>query len=276
MLIPIQNQLDCEQWSDFYHLYDHIYLPFMQFETKYGDSIFIRNDFIPYFFRFFKFTSPVYIVNTQGDVSPEHFFNKEILLHILDSPFILGWGMDCCTIEHPKIIQGLFSYTSFGDDCDSDKKIRKWIKQNQERWTNREKLDDVFGYFNDESNQYEREEWTKMFPGKNHFHRDLSFEDYLEEMSKYKYVLCPLSNLPHRNVWHALIVGSIPIIRVPKETLPKYEKYPYICLPGKIKVSLGYNFEDVREFHSIFKENKLNTLNENSFMYNWGISKIQL
>ena len=254
------DPFSCDVFTDFYHVYDHVYLPFRQFDVKYGEMIYIKTDYLQLFFTNFKFSSPCYLVSGLSDYSPSLFYPDDILKNILDNKIILGWIMQNCIIDHPKIIKRDICVCGLSPDLDEDKMLRKYLRDNRVRLSGKPKKDQIFIYHNNDNNPNERNDLDVLFKqNKNCFNKQLNYQEYLEEMSQYKYVLCPISNGidGNRKIYESIYCGCIPIIRVPKENLDTYENFPYICLPGKCYVRLGNGRNGERIMDSIFRINKL-------------------
>ncbi len=194
-----------------------------------GMKIFVKTDDVRYFFDNSILDKPYHLITGNSDYSPSMFFSNEELRELLDNEHLLSWESENWITEHPKV-----KYLPIG--LKPDDKIIKFCKDNSKSLKNVPKEDKVYYNFRDQWNTEER----TSYPFKHDSRVDLGFEEYMNEMAKHKYVMAPMGNgIDTHRFWEAQVCGCIPIIRVPKEFLPTYDGYPYICLEGECHVSLG-------------------------------------
>jgi len=90
----------------------------------------------------------------------------------------------------------------------------KWLDFHKDRLKNKEKITDV-AYCNWAVTNKSRAKITEKLEGNIRYKLSsgLSFEDYIEELSSYKYIISPEGNgIDNHRTWEALYVGSIPIV----------------------------------------------------------------
>lgn len=224
---------------------DVIYDPEKPLEYESGQTIFVHSNDIPSFFKL-TLDKPCTIVTAVGDRSPSTFFSDDDIGRILENKHIFEWrAQNACTI-HPKM-----KHLSIGLE-DTQSKL-DFCRDHMDELMAIPKKDEIYSCFAECTNPTER----MCFPSDQG--PKMGFEDYMRNMARYKYVLCPMGNgLDTHRFWEAQVCGCIPVIRCPKEFLPTYEGFPYISLPGWCATRFG-QVERVEPRVSIFK---INTSNE--------------
>ena len=89
----------------------------------------------------------------------------------------------------------------------------KLLKKYDQKFIN--KKDGVFCSFNTHTNYQIRSKIKELISGKDNFYfkQFKSFDEYLANISCYKFVLCPPGNgIDTHRVWETLLVGGIPIV----------------------------------------------------------------
>jgi len=212
-------------------------------EYNENDCIFVKTDWIVSFFQR-NLTKPYILVTGDSDYSPSTFFSDSELFSILEKPECIEWRSQNVCFSHPKM-----KHLPIGFENDPVK--LEFYEKHKERLISIPKQNLVYKNFTIQNNPLERSCFYSS-------HSTIPFEDYMYEMASYKYVLCPMGNgIDTHRFWEAQLCGCIPIIRCPKEFLPTYEGYKYICIPGKCYARLGHP-NVVREFESVFVQNGLN------------------
>ena len=195
-------------------------------KVKNGSIIYVKVDFLGYFFHqiFPKIASNIVLISHNGDLSaPGAFADK------LDDPKLICWYGQNCDFKHDKFIpipigianpewnHGRVDILEMVMRKPQQKKNKIYVNFSQSTNPDRKKLFEVL--------QAKQHSWIDMIDQPNR-----SFEDYLTEMSQYRFVLSPHGNgLDCHRTWEALMLGCIPIVKT--STLDKlYKGLPVIIL----------------------------------------------
>lgn len=228
-------------YNSYKNICDAVYIPNTPLTYTEGQSIYVKTDYIVQFFNE-NFQIPYILYTASSDYSPSTFFNPSQLKTLLDQPQLIEWRSTNVCFLHPKL-----KHLSIGFRDDLPERL-EFYKNHEQKLKLVEKRDEVYTNFTLDTNPHER----SCFPSEK---TPVDFETYMYTMASYKYVLCPMGNgLDTHRFWEAQLCGCIPIIRCPKEFLPTYENYSYICLPGWCYARLGHP-AIVLKLESIFKIN---------------------
>ncbi len=204
-----------------------------------GDLIFIKVDHLQLFFSVDRLQNgPCVLVSGCGDASPHTFFSDNAIKALLSNKNITEWWTQNCCLIADKL-----RHLPIGLENNSSKIA--WIKANTNRLCRRTKDVNKGVYFNFSvvNNPRERECFLVQREQAAAVHKpvlpaQLPFAEYMEDMAKHQYVMCPMGNgVDTHRFWEALCCGCIPIVRCPEAFLPTYAGTNYICLPGICYVS---------------------------------------
>jgi hypothetical protein len=170
---------------------------------------FVKTDYLDYFEQHFlpKIKIPFVLITHDSDCSITG--NTNTQQTILNSPYLIKWfGMNCHTL-HPKLHSipiGMADYVWPHGDKDA---LIKIINKNNI------KINLVYSNFDINTNITERLYATNILAKKDFIDfekQKLNYNDYLEKLSTYKYVISPPGNSTdcHR-IWEAIWLGVIPI-----------------------------------------------------------------
>lgn len=207
-----------------------------------GQKLFVKSDFFPHYYTQSEQFPEHILVTGVSDYSPSTFLNEQQIYEFLARPNIIAWyAQNVCTM-HPKM-----KHLPIGLEDSPDKLEFCRVYMDELRATPKE--DVVYTNFSPDTNSHERTCFVSSVGTK------VSFEEYMQIMTRHKYVLCPMGNgIDTHRFWEAQVCGCIPIVRCPKEFLPTYAHVPYISLPGFCFARFGHpNLVDRRE--SIFAQN---------------------
>lgn len=207
------------------HIFDETSNGINPYAVKDGQTIFLKADSV-YIVRFFrdyypKINAHFIVVSHNGDHSIPGLRNESDLpppgfnlLHYLDNPdckVIIWFGQNIDTI-HPKLKPipiGVANRCWPHGDIDNlrfaTRRVLPW----------KERLDKIYLNISVGTNRRLREPALNYFSNKSFCSHDIhrSHRDYLLEMKKYKFILCPPGNgMDCHRIWEALLVGSIPIV----------------------------------------------------------------
>jgi len=210
---------------------------------KNDDKVFVKTDYILYFLAVFLRTSDkrIYLIIGESDfVIPYTFFSPEFFEHVLSDDRIVKWFITNCAYKHPKII-----HIPLGVSNLSVEQVQKVVDTG---YVEKTKDEPFFAM----GITYEYDGITYVQPSralckylfcKEEFNR-LSIDEYLNEMNRHKYVLCPVGHGPdtHR-LWEAIALGCIPIVESPEAMIPLLENHGIknIRISGDIIYLLGNN-----------------------------------
>jgi hypothetical protein len=226
---------------------------------KNNDKVFVKTDYILYFLSVFLRTSDkrIYLIIGESDfVVPYTFFSPEFFEHVLTDNRIVKWFITNCVYKHPKII-----HIPLGVSNLSVEQVQKVVDAG---YVEKTKDDPFFAM----GITYKYDGITYVQPSralckhlfsKEDFNR-LSIDEYLYEMNRHKYVLCPVGHGPdtHR-LWEAIALGCIPIVESPEAMIPLLENHGIknIRISGDIIYLLGNN----RNHKYEYQEGLINWMN---------------
>lgn len=210
---------------------------------KNNDKVFVKTDHIRQFLSVFFGTSDkrIYLIIGESDyVLPYTFFTPEIFGNIVSDNRIIKWFITNCALKHPKIVLlpiGL---------CVADvENVQKVVDTGYVEKTKDEPffaMGTSYSYDGITYVQPSRALCKDLF-GKEEFNR-LSIDEYLHEMNRHKFVLCPVGHGPdtHR-LWETIALGCVPIVESPEAMIPLLENHGIknIRISGHISYILGNN-----------------------------------
>jgi len=175
----------------------------------------VKSDLIDYFLKSANINVPITLVTGVSDIS----FNQQQCSAIVNNPNIVRWIGCNILVSHPKI-----------------RKILVGVGEPGLRWGNHDIIKRVHS---------ERIPWNEKkdaicipYAGDTHPSRarivpnipKLDYEDYMREISKYKFVICPRGNgVDIFRFCDTLLMGSIPIVEhSPLDDM--YSRFPCIIV----------------------------------------------
>ncbi len=229
---PQQNCYPHVSGDVFRHFADHIVddtrVPFDAKSVKEGDVIFLKTKYLRQFLKYMhpKIPERYILITGNGDEDvPGNF------AHLLEDKKLIRWFAMNTTIEHPKLIPipiGGGSLSQSGKEA----YIRELMLNPAEKET--------LLYINFKpDNHPERARALNYFADKSFCSIDkpCSSQEFLERVSRAKYVLCPQGNgLDTHRVWETLLLGSIPILKH-NELDPLYSDLPILFVNDWSEVS---------------------------------------
>ena len=196
-----------------------VFVPFKGFQFSPGDTVFVAPHYIYYIHLYYGgiHCPDVTFVTVGFDYPMESTIKKNSMEFILNHPYLKEWIVDnTCIEDHPKLRRVCCIYNN-----------PEYIIQNAERLAKQEKIDDVFYNFDVSKNTHERDK-KLLTHGKFE-----TIEEYYETMSKYKYVYCPNGRGPKSDkIAEVIALGSIPLVKVPKNASKMYKNFNVFCSPG--------------------------------------------
>lgn len=212
---------------------------------KNNDKVFVKTDHIRQFLSLFFGTSDkhIYLITGESDfVLPYTFFSPEVFHSIVSDNRIIKWFATNCALGHPKIV-----HIPLGLCITKFEHVQKVM--DEEGYVEKTKDEPFFAMGTDYSYdgityvQPSRALCKELFSKKEEFTR-LSIEEYLHEMNKHKFVLCPVGHGPdtHR-LWEAIALGCVPIVESPEAMIPLLSDHGIknIRISGDISYILGNN-----------------------------------
>jgi hypothetical protein len=205
--------------------------------------VFVKTDYIRQFLSVFFGTSDkrIFLITGESDyVLPYTFFNPGIFHDIVSDNRIIKWFGTNCVFKHPKIV-----LLPIGTCVTDVEHVQKVVDAGYVEKTKDDPffaMGTTYTYDNISYTQPSRALCKELF-GKEEFNR-LSIEEYLHEMNKHKFVLCPVGHGPdtHR-LWEAIALGCVPIVESPEAMIPLLSDHGIknIRISGHISYLLGNN-----------------------------------
>lgn len=196
-----------------------------------GDVVFIKTDFLTWVLTNRPITAPVTLITGVSDISP----TPEDCQRIIENPNIRRWIGCNIPVTHPKIVK---LPIGFGEQERDHGNVATLRSLHEERVPWNEKKSEV------------------CIPWHNATHKDrtlsstlpkLPFDDYLREISKYKFVICERGNgIDTHRVYEALLMGSVPVVRH-CELDDMYSQWPVLMVDDLANVDTsGFEWSDER------------------------------
>lgn len=190
-----------------------------------GDVVCVHNWFVPDFLKKYKAVGKFKIITANGDAPLNAVLTQDELFEFLDhEENVTEWMMaQSWYDDHPKI---KYLPIGFGNTREQN----EYLLKNANRLRDKPKKNAVYYNFTI-TNKYER----LLLPNS----ESKSYEEYLEEMSNYKYVMCPPGvGIDIHKFYDAVAVGCIPVVKSPASFVRMYEgKYNFVSLPGQVHCS---------------------------------------
>jgi len=229
----------------FRKLADFVFIPGCSIDSlNDNDKVFVKTEYIRHFLQIFLCTSTkrIYLITGESDfVLPYKCFSPELFTCILSDDRILKWFGVNCAYKHPKIVH--IPLGLFGDNVEHFQKI---VDEGYVEKTLDEPffaMGTTYTYDNISYTQPSRALCQKLFCKDKEFNR-LSIEDYVQKMSKSKFVLCPVGHGPDTfRLWESIALGCIPIVESPEAMITLLEDHGIknIRISGDISYILGNN-----------------------------------
>ena len=223
----------------------HNYPKFIIDNIKTGDIIFVKTDLLPFFFKNFDLIKNKFILFTGVSDLPI----TEIYYPFLNNEKIIKWVGTNILIQHEKIF-----------------KIPIGFQEKELQGGNQELLKILYNKKLDFENKknnlfitnmkitHDRRKNIELLYN-NHFciisKNKLLFNDYMEEINKYKFVLCPRGNgIDTHRFCEILLMGSVPIVES-SGLDDLYKNFPCIILNSfndiNINLLKSYKYETEKE-----------------------------
>jgi len=171
--------------------------------------IYCKTDFIYELFNHIKLSSKKYILITHHS---DHSIDS--LKFSLKPSNIKKWFAINTNFYHNDLIPiPLGTKTPEGRAYHEERYKIKWFENSIDNFINKEKINKCYCNWNNTNPQ--RNNIIKKIENKIPYKWSygLSFEDYIEEMSSYRFVISPEGNgIDNHRTWEALYVNSIPIV----------------------------------------------------------------
>ena len=204
-----------------------------------GDIVFVKTDLLSWFLINRKIDAPITLVTGVSDLSP----SKSDCEQICKNSNILKWIG--CNIEysHPKIIKVPIGVGEL-ERMNGNHEQLVTLHKHRVSWD--EKLESVCVPYH--SNTSTNRHLTPTLP-------KLPFEEYMKEISKYKFVVCQKGNgIDTHRVCEVLLMGSVPII-THSGLDDMYSQWPVLLVDNFEAIntsSFQWDEEKYQEFLDIF------------------------
>jgi len=212
--------------NTFREIADHVLedpkIPFAVDQVHDGDIIFLKTDYVPYFFqKIHPYITARYILITHNaDVSPIYLTAANIpwkghdFSAYLDDPHIIVWFSHNIDFVHPKLKPlplGIANNHFQHGNTDVVKKVQANMILLPD------KKPSLYINYNVTTNTKERKmayEWCKQLSCSVVVRKRKPFFAYLEDINQHRFTLSPFGNSKdcHR-IWEALLLGSIPVMK---------------------------------------------------------------
>lgn len=224
------------------YIYDETGCNFRPEKVKNGDKIFVKVDNLPNFFLRMhpRIRSKYILVSHNGDLPVPANFS-----HILDDPRLIAWfGQNVENYSHPKLHPipiGLANLCwAHGNVETVDRSVHSL-----------DGIRDILLYvnLNIETNPSVRRPVYDLFANQPYSFTSLStsFENYLMDLSRSKFVLSPRGNgLDTHRTWEALYLGAIPIV-LSSSLDPLFEDLPVLIINSWSEISEEFLLEKYEE-----------------------------
>ena len=193
--------------ADFAIDFDHDNLSMDVF--KKDAIIFCKTDFILQLFNHLRFSSRKYILITHMSDYPinQERFNSR-------PPCITKWYAQNAIYDHPDLISIPLGVENHAGGSKGPFTDHKWLNENEEILKNNPKEPVLYCHWNTANNPA-RGEINNILKQKNNVvvqETRLSYEGYIEGMSRHKFIVCPVGNgVDTHRLWEAMYIGCTPI-----------------------------------------------------------------
>lgn len=164
-----------------------------------GDVVFVKTDLLDWYLENRTISVPIVLVTGVSDISPSPFACQRVL----ETPLITNWIGCNIPVSHPKIIKMPIGVGE-PERVNGNHATLQRLHHDRVPWD--EKQSDVC---------------VPWYTKENHPTRTVpptlpkfEFEDYMREISKHKFVVCPRGNgLDTHRVCEVLLMGSVPVLQ---------------------------------------------------------------
>ena len=164
-----------------------------------GDVVFVKTDLPDWYLNHRKIYASITLVTGVSDLSP----SPSACRQILANPWITKWIGCNITVSHPKIVKMPIGVGEPGRENGDHETL---LRLHHERIPWEAKQSDVCVPWYTKENHSSR----TMAPTLPKF----EFEDYMREISKHRFVVCPRGNgVDTHRVSEVLLMGSVPVIQ---------------------------------------------------------------
>ena len=195
-----------------------------------GDVVFVKTDMLTWFLDNRKIDEPITLVTGVSDMSPSIADAKRICAH----PNIRRWIGCNITMSHPKIVKMPIGVGE-PERANGNHSVLKKLHEERVPWA--DKTDDVCIPWVSKQNHASRIHAPTL--------PKLEFEEYMREISRHKFVLCPRGNgLDTHRVCETLLMGSVPVIE--RSGLDDmYEQWPTLLVDDTVNTR-GFVWDDAK------------------------------
>ena len=163
-----------------------------------GDIVFVKTDYLDWYLIHRKITVPITLVTGVSDLAP----TPRACEQIIANPLITKWIGCNILVSHPKIIKVPIGVGE-PERINGNHSVLKRLHESRVSWD--EKLDNVCIPWCTKDNHVSRT-INPTLP-------KLEFEDYMGEISKHKFVVCPRGyGIDTHRVCEVLLMGSVPVL----------------------------------------------------------------
>lgn len=163
-----------------------------------GDVVFVKTDYLDFYINNRTVTEPIVLVTGVSDMSP----SQDACRRICENKNIKKWIGCNITAVHPKIVKVPIGV---GEPERANGKGYMLRQLHSERISWADKSDDICIPWFTKENHLSRT-YSPTLP-------KLEFGEYMREISRHKFVLCPRGNgLDTHRVCETLLMGSVPVI----------------------------------------------------------------
>lgn len=236
------------------HIVDETVIPFNPYTVKHRDIIFLKTDYVPYFFEKFhpKIGAQYILITHNSDVSPiylkalDHPWLGYDFSHYLNDPKLVVWFAQNIDYVHPKLKPLPIGVSN---NYNSNGKVGFFINatRNVPGFVGRHNY--LYLNFTPSTNTKERQSAIDFFRNKPYAYitHGKTQDAYLEELKHFKYVLCPEGNgIDCHRTWEALLMGCIPILKHSRiDTL--FEDLPVILINDWSEITKDFLEERAKE-----------------------------
>lgn len=179
-----------------------------------GDVVFVKTDFLTMVLDNRRFDNPITLVTGVSDLSPK----PSDCQRILENPNIRKWVGCNIPVSHPKIIKMPIGFGEKERIHGNVSSLRN-LHANRVPW-NEKKSEVCIPWHNA---THKTRELATTLPR-------MPFEEYMQEISKYKFVICQRGNgIDTHRVYETLWMGSVPVIQH-CELDDMYSQWPVILV----------------------------------------------
>lgn len=207
--------MKCINGNNFAEIADHVITldsPVIPFDTEKVNVIFCKTDFLSDLFNYL-----IQTIQRKKYTLITGMADKEITKYCFDKKpdCIDRWFAVNATYDHPRLYPIPLGIENHKGRSKGKYTNHPWLYSNLERLRDKDKEESVYCNFNQFTNKKAR---VGAIPKLKEKGIDLTissftaYEQYCEEMSECKYVLCPPGNgVDTHRLWEALYMGCIPI-----------------------------------------------------------------